>query len=269
MSNSNNQAVEFHDKNIPLVQDTLKSLTAKHPIEKFIYIELLANQNKAEFLSNQPNLADLFLSLGKFSDCFYTSMQQAKLNNNHFFVWPSNPRDQVGLALHDVNLRNGLTVIRRTEKSIQTWAFVGANSNEELCSLFLNDQNVFLSFINCFQHNLKSIGAINNEVYGDFKGVFFHENLFNDNSNKLFNIYEQANVKRYFLSGSLENVYITHQELLCLYYLSQSMAYKQIGKILKISPVTARKHIDSIKLKTGIMDNYKLIELVRSQNLLV
>ena len=264
---NNNQAVVFHDENIVFVQNTLKSLNVKHPIEKFIYIELLANQNKAGFLSNQPNLAEMFLTLGRFSDCFYTSMQQAKLNNNHFFIWPSNPLDQVGIALHTMNLRNGLTVIRRTEKAIQTWAFIGANSNEELCSLFLNDQNVFLSFINYFQNDLKNTGISSDEKYGDFKGMFFSED--DNNNQQSLNIYEQANIKRYFLSGNLENVYITHQELLCLYHLSRSMTYKHIGKLLKISHVTVRKHIDSIKLKTGINDNYQLVELVRSQNLIV
>ncbi len=269
MNNNNNQAVAFHNENTSFVQETLQPLIMKYPIKKFVYIELLANQNKARFLSNQQNMADVFLSLGKFSDCFYTSMHQAKLNNNHFFIWPNNPTDQVGIALHDINLRNGLTVIRRTEKAIQTWAFVGANSNEELCSLFLNDQNVFLSFINCFQNSLKEADIINNEAYGEFKGVFSSAKVLDENSNQSLSIYAQSNIKRYFLSGTLDNVYISHQELLCLYYLSQSMPYKQIGKTLKISPVTARKHIDSIKLKTGIMDNYKLIELVRSQNLLV
>lgn len=259
----------FHDENIVFVQNALKPLTAKHPIEKFVYVELLANQNQARFLSNQPGVAEMFLSLNKFSDSFYTSMQQAKLNNNSFFVWPSNPKDQVGLALHNMNLRNGLTVIRRTEKSVQTWAFIGANSNEELCSLFLNDQNVFLSFINCFHSSLNNAEVINNnEAYGDFKGMFFSDNKLVDDSNQTFNIYEQANIKRYFLSGVLENVYITNRELLCLRYLSENMMYKQIGKVLNISQVTARKHVDAIKLKTGIKDNYKLIELFKSQNLL-
>lgn len=261
-----NNAIIFQNKHVSYMENLLKPLSLIYPIKKIIYVDLLMNENKACFLSNQVELAEKFFIIGRFSDNVYKSIAKAKLNQNYFYVWPSIQTDPTGLMLHNMNLRNGISVFKKTKTSIQRWSFIGNNDQGELTSMFLNDQATLLKFINYFQHHLNHQSKLD-KVYATFETIndILKNPVINKENQTLFN--NTINVNRYFFGDSLKEAYITRKELECFWHFSQNQRYKKISKALNISEKAARKRIDSVKLRLGIEDPYQILELIKQYNL--
>lgn len=244
-----------HNETIKLVDASLSPLS-KYGVEKLIYIEMFKDKNKALVISNVQGVVEIFHTLGKFSDDFYASIQKASLTR--VFLWPANPQDPVGLSLKSLGLSNGMTIIQKHANSIKTWAYIGDDHNTNISDLFANERGLFYDFIPSFQKDVLNRKTQDERCYIPFqcdKTIVDIPNI--DQTYPL--IVDGKNI-RYYLCGDYCNVYITNKEKLCMTLLAQGKTYKEIARDMAISSNTVKRHIDAVKLKTGILRKSDLIQ---------
>lgn len=76
----------------------------------------------------------------------------------------------------------------------------------------------------------------------------------------LNDILKYIDLKRYYLSGKFEGIYLTKREVECIICLARGYSVKQIGKILNLSDRTIECYVHSLKQKLISNDKAKLIE---------
>lgn len=249
--------VHSHNKHIELVNRALTSISKQYGIQHLIYFELFNNKDQALMLSNVPCLAENFHSLGKFSNEFYQSIQKAEVNLARTFLWPANPRDEVGLSLKEYNLCNGITIIQKHSYSIKTWAYLGDKNDANLSDLFINEQNLFYDFIPHFQQEVIDNVILGKNDYLPFKcNTYIQSNTLSPHHSHL----TSNKPIRYYLLGKYSDVYITNREKVCMSLLACGKTYKEIAHDMIISSHTVKKHIDAVKLKTGILRKSMLVD---------
>lgn len=249
--------VHSHNKHIDLVDRALPTLNHQYGIQHLIYIELFNNKDQALMLSNVPGLVEKVHTLGKFSDDFYQSIQRAEVNLTRTFLWPANPRDEVGLTLKEHGLSNGMTIIQKHSESIKTWAYLGDNNDTNLSDLFINEKRLFYDFIPLFQEKVINNVILAPNDYIPFKCSKSIPPHIHSHQYDQLTSYKAA---RYYLYGKYSDVYITGREKICMSLLACGKTYKEIALDMTISSHTVKKHIDSVKLKTGILRKSMLVD---------
>ncbi len=253
--------VQCHNQNIALVNQSLPILGG-YGIKHIAYIELYHETNKALVLSNVTGLIEVFHNLGRFSDNFYLSIQKAQSHVARTFLWPSNPIDDVGLSLKAMGLSNGMTIIQKDAYSIKTWAFIGDNDDSNLADSFINERDIFYNFIPVFQEKIINCDNYHSTDYIPFKSMG-HAATSEVHSQKYRPLSTHRNI-RYYLHGKYSDVYITNKEKICMSLLACNRTYKEIAGNMSISSNTVKKHIDAVKLKTGILRKSELIKTLIS-----
>ncbi len=80
--------------------------------------------------------------------------------------------------------------------------------------------------------------------------------------NKIAHSKDKLNVKRYYLDGAYDGVYLTQREVDCILLLRKGSTYKEIGNELNLSHRTIHIHIDNIKRKLQCSSKGELLEIL-------
>jgi DNA-binding CsgD family transcriptional regulator len=85
--------------------------------------------------------------------------------------------------------------------------------------------------------------------------------LSNDHKNTttVGKLLETFDLKRYYLAGEYEGIYLTKREAQCINYLAKGNTAKQMGKILNLSPRTIEFYIENAKHKLNCHTQTELI----------
>ena len=182
-------------------------------------------------------------------------IQNIGINEQYAHVWQSSNTDYVYEAMYQHNLCNGITIYDKRDKYVDLWAFATERNNTEIFDLYVNKLFVIKQFIMYLHDKAYSLLMPN-----DFN-IFIKTDKVIDPCDKQTAIPngQLFNIDKYYYDSDL-SCYLTRQEFLCLYNLSQGKSCKEISKILGISHRTVEGHLNSIRKKTGTNFKSNLLE---------
>jgi DNA-binding CsgD family transcriptional regulator len=76
-------------------------------------------------------------------------------------------------------------------------------------------------------------------------------------------INQEITVKRFYYDVGNDSNYLTEKEMQCLCLLIRQKTFKEVGKLLKISPKTVDNHVEHMKHKTNTNSVRELCDFFR------
>ena len=223
------------------VHEASRSFLATFGFSYFQYLRCFAD-GSVSLLTNDTGLFEYFQSL-KNSPVVFSSFEKKHANmHSYWFLWDEElPQANVQLAREKFNIRNGLTLVRRSKQYYDMVAVGLPSEQENPGSFYLNKLKIIEQFINEFDLDNKELLqlAVKNPIV-------------------LPEVCRDVNYKNICLtkgkitvSGKNGVTYITAQELAVLRLLFQGSSHKKIAQVFDISPRTVETYIHRVKLRSG------------------
>lgn len=193
-------------------------------------------------LTNNTGLIEQLQHVDNSPVVFSSYESEHENAHSYWFLWDEElPEAPVQLAREKLNMRNGLTLVRRSKNYYDMIAVALPSEQANPGGFYLN--------------KLKAIEQFVNEFDVDNKDLI---ELMNKNRLVLPEPYRDVNYKNICLTsgkitvvGKYGKTYITAQELACLRLLLQGAAYKKIAQVLDVSPRTVETYILRVRQRTG------------------
>ena len=152
---------------------------------------------------------------------------------------------------------------RKKANMVELFDFVCTSPNSHKAGILLTNVDVFKQFSYFFKEQAQDIIAEAEKVL--FKPsrnpeqgrTRFLDGIFPGSKKPLI---ERLPVKRYYLTGEYEDVFVTYKELLCLKELIKGFTQEEIGKALDISRRTVEYRLNSLKAKLNCKNQAQLLE---------
>jgi DNA-binding CsgD family transcriptional regulator len=207
----------------------------------FQYLRCFADGSMG-LLTNHTGLIEYFQNVDNSPVIFSSFKNDHENTLSYWFLWDEElPASPVQLAREKFNLRNGLTLVRRTKHYYDMIAVALPNEAANPGSFYLNKLKGIEQFVKEFDsHNQDLIALMNKHpivlpaAYRDIN----YENIC-------------LTKGKVIVAGKYEETHITTQELACLRLFIQGESYKKIAQALDISPRTVETYIARMRLRTG------------------
>ncbi len=225
----------------PKIQQISNSFLAQHGFNYFQYLRSY-NDGSYSLLTNHTGLLKLFAE-NALGPMIYSSFTPEHENlHSYWFLWDEElPALPVNLAKEKFNHHHGMTLLRRSKNYYDMIAVALNQRRNNIASFYLTKQKAIEEFISAFDKNHRPL-------IDDIckKRVVLPEFYRDVNYQKI--CLENKNIE---VQGVFGPVHITSQELACLRLLTQGATYKEIGKVLTLSPRTVETYITRIKQRSG------------------
>lgn len=139
-----------------------------------------------------------------------------------------------GLMRDNYNLDNGLIIVEKRQKYVEVYYFATTPQNTAINHFYINHPEIFKNFCLYFKDKAQGIISIVEQ-------------------DKI--IYSDDSSARFALAKA-----ISPREYECVSCLARGKTYKEVAKVLGISPRTVEAHIINAKSKTNIFSTAQLIE---------
>lgn len=255
------RAMQQYSAYAPKVEAILKPIASAYGIDSFFYTELLPNQAKANFISNQFSIVQQLIQIGQFSNKHDDVFTEINDNHCHKFIWPEDPIDEVGKMLKGVGIRSGVTFLYRSGDLIKSIGFASTQRSDELVNVLVNKNELLHHFIKYFESEAESIIQNKARHFVDFKSNIICDKSYELNNKKMNDCIQSMNIKKLFISSTDRDIsiYLTKREYLCLFLLCKGKSTKQISWDLNLSPRSVEFYIQNCKLKFGVYNKFELI----------
>ncbi|MBL7479211.1 helix-turn-helix transcriptional regulator [Legionella bononiensis] len=193
-------------------------------------------------LTNNTGLIEQFQHVDNEPVVFSSFANEHQSASSFWFLWDEElPEMPVQFAREQLNIRNGITLVRRSKNYYDMIAVASPVDPEHAGAFYLNKLKPIEHFIIDFE-------TANKELI----------EIMNKNPIALPEPYRDINYQSLCLSQGTLSVmgktgpsHITVQELACLRLLIQGKSHKQIGRLLELSPRTVETYLQRVKLRTG------------------
>ncbi|MEO8401685.1 MAG: helix-turn-helix transcriptional regulator [Gammaproteobacteria bacterium] len=214
----------------------------------FQYLRCFAD-GSVSLLTNNTNLMEYFQQVENAPVVFSSYKNEHENAHSYWFLWDEElPEGPVQVAREKFNIRNGLTLVRRSKQYYDMIAVALPSEQANPGSFYLN--------------KLKAIEQFVNEFDADNKDLI---TIMNKNPIALPEAYRDINYQNICLTkgkitiaGKHGMTYITTQELACLRLLVQGAAHKKIAQLLDISPRTVETYLLRFKQRTGFVSPHEI-----------
>ncbi|MES2214829.1 MAG: helix-turn-helix transcriptional regulator [Pseudomonadota bacterium] len=267
MSGMNKKAYSYVtqlQKSLNYSFDPLKYLN----INVFFYIKIF-NNGKYILLSNHSAWQKHhYLHVHNQGKFFETCNKLSLKNQLKYFMWPSDPVDELLLDLYKHNIWNGISFCIRLEDSIERFCFASTNKNWQIKSCYLNNIDLLKRFLVFFREKSSfSLQNLDNQYCGIFRdGVDIMQ--IEQEANKI-DVYDQVlhneaiTIPKYSISNTISGAKLSPRETECLYYISQGYLMREIAASLGISVSAVEYYLNNIKNKTACNTHAGLLSLSR------
>lgn len=202
-------------------------------------------------LTNNTGLVEYIQQVENAPVVFSSFEKEHENAHSYWVLWDEMmPTVPVQIAREKFNIRNGLTLVRRSKHYYDMIAVGLPTEQANPGSFYLNKFKAIEQFIFEFDKDNKDL-----------------IDVMNKNPIALPKTYRDVNYENICLtkgkvrvSGKSGITYLTTQELSCLRGFFQGGTYKSIGQMLEISPRTVETYLSRIKERTGF---YTYAELER------
>lgn len=223
------------------VQEVSKNFLDSFGFSYFQYLRCFAD-GSASLLTNNTGLMEYFKYVDNSPVIFSSFNNEHKNAHSYWFLWDEElPEGPVQLAREKLNIRNGLTLVRRSKNYYDMIAVGLSVEQANPGSFYFNKLKAIEQFVSDFDKDNKDLIEVMNK-----------------NPIALPEAYRDVNYQKICLpngkfnfSGKFGQTYITTQELACLRLLFQSASHKEIAQVLEISHRTVETYLQRIRQRTG------------------
>ncbi len=223
------------------IQEVCQNFLNEFGFNYFQYLRCFAD-GSVSLLTNHTGLFEYFQEIKNTPVVFSSFEEENKNADSYWFLWDEKlPEMPVQLAREKFNIRNGLTLVRRSKHYYDMIAVALPSEQSNPGSFYLNKLKGIEQFVNSFDADNKDLITIMKK-----------------NPIALPKAYQDVNRDKICLkegkisvSGKYGQTHITLQELACLRLLLQGAAHKKIATILEISTRTVETYMVRIKQRTG------------------
>jgi len=189
---------------------------------------------------------------------FAQAIREAPLHSYSYLLWSEeNHCPLINMCRQKVGLIRGLTIYKRYPNHIMAWWFTSKNTADIPYIISQSSMQPFHEFIHYFETKLTMQKLVAPLVQYNLPFDASHNTSEQQKIEKLRSFF---GTKKNLLEFEGCTVLLSKREWECLSFLSQGKTYKEIAKILSLSPRTIETYINSIKEKTGVSYKSKLIE---------
>lgn len=220
------------------------------------FASLMTNPELTEYYISQKypirfsNGSGIYLESGYYSEFHLNDESsnqiildlQTKFNTAHFFY-----------------------IIDKKKNYDDMYAFSASQENKMVLNLYLNNLDLINQFLLYYQEKSNSLIKKCNLISYD-KEYFCIANQVNYNNVGNRPCFDNMLLNKIKLTGNNGEVIISKREFDCLKLIIKSHSFKEIGKILNISPRTVETYINNLKYKLGCETRAQVIELIISLN---
>ncbi len=208
----------------------------------FQYLRCFAD-GSIGLLTNNTCLIKYFQQLDHSPLVFSSFENEHENAHSYWFLWDEDlPEAPVQIAREKFNIRNGLTLVRRSKNYYDMIAVALPSEQANPGRFYLNKLKAIEQFANEFDANNQDLIK-----------------LMNKNPIALPEACRDANYEsicltkgRLKVAGKYGMTYITTQELACLRLFIQDASHKKIAQALEISSRTAETYLLRVKQRTGL-----------------
>ena len=226
----------------PKIQEVSQNFLQSFGFSYFQYLRCFAD-GSIGLLTNHTGLIECFSEVNNSPVVFSSFSQEQENTHSYWFLWDEAlPESPVQLAREKFNIRNGITLVRRSKNYYDMIAVALPEEQANPGSFYLNKLNAIQHFINQFDADHKDLIEVMNK-----------------NPIVLPKIYRDVNYSKICLTkgkllvtGKYGSTHITAQELACLRLLVQGATHKKIAQDLDISSRTAETYLLRVKQRTGL-----------------
>ena len=208
----------------------------------FQYLRCFAD-GSIGLLTNNTGLMEYFQHVDNSPVVFSSFENEHENAHSYWFLWDEElPEAPVQLAREKFNIRNGLTLVRRSKNYYDMIAVALPSEQANPGSFYLNKLKAIEQFVNEFDTD-------NQDLIG----------LMNKNPISLPEAYRDDNYENICLTkgkitvaGKYEMTHVTAQELACLRLFIQGASHKKIAQQLEISSRTVEAYMIRVRQRTGL-----------------
>lgn len=207
----------------------------------FQYLRCFAD-GSIGLLTNDTGLIEYFQYVDNAPVVFSSFEKSHENAHSYWFLWDEAlPESPVQLAREKLNIRNGLTLVRRSKNYYDMIAVALPSEQANPGSFYLNKLKAIEQFVKEFDADQKDLIALMNENRIVLPGAYRDVN------------YEKIclNKGKIAVVGRYGKTHVTSQELGCLRLYIQGISHKKMAQILKISSRTVETYIMRVRQRTG------------------
>lgn len=222
------------------VQEHTREIFKDTEFDFFIYVRGDENGSLSSLFSNVDFAFDLMRT-------GYPHEIKIETKNKPFqsfsYIWNEKfPSELLACLNENYNIYNGVSLVKRYRSYFETFGFGISNQQISDCvSIYINSLPQLDNFTNYF------VRAAKNLINSSKENPFMRAS--SSNAQKLAEFVLPPMNDVYSISGPLGDTILTAQEFLALQKFIRGKSYKEIGKIMEISPRTVEKYLRNTKKK--------------------
>lgn len=236
----------------PALQRICEPFFQQHGFSYFQYLRCYPD-GSFSLMATETGFFELYDTLPRAPVIYSSFTQEHENQHSYWFSWDEElPAGPVQLVREKLHLHHGMTLMRRSKHYYDMIAFALPSTRLNVASFYMSKYKAMEQYILEFDKNhsdlIQNIHHQSIVIAEPFKDVNYQKICLHKG--------------RLELQSPLGLVHITSQELACLRMLLQGQTYKQIGKMLELSPRTVETYIGRLKDRTGIQNRHELKALI-------
>lgn len=264
----NKRAIESYHSYFSHIRDTCLPLEKYLGIKFFGYAKIYFASRCYIYESNNHHFTEEYLRNVSHSyfiegECLHHSDQHhiALLSNK------PNKMERAEVTYINNNIWHGISFTKTHKAYVETWAFLGDISNENITLELIKNISILEKFITYYESKIAKFRNQEHRCYAKFLSFDFSlpglDNFITKNE-AVNEFLSYITADGYELKATNGFIRLTKREYECLNYLGNGATLKSIAKKLQLSPKTIEAHVSNIKLKTGIHYKVDLVDWFHS-----
>lgn len=172
-------------------------------------------------------------------------------------------------ARNHFNIHHGISIIRPGFNSYEVYDFATARNNYKINEKYLANLDLFEHFLFYFRDKASSMIKAAEEIPLRPDDLIKKWRTKDNRDDRVIDDFlSQTKTKRYFINTLRGDIYLTRQEVKCIYWNVIGKSADEISMILGSSKRTVETHLDHVKQKLGCGKMSRAIKLVLDSGLL-
>jgi DNA-binding CsgD family transcriptional regulator len=222
-----------------LVKDLTKDLYKNTDITFFAYIKATIDGASNILVSDSGLVKEWFQKGNRIFTGYNDEYKSAQTFS--YYCAEKFPTDLIKMAREKFSLYNGISIVRRYKDYFELFGFADSNQSMDTSGRYMS----YCSYLENYGNYFVKVGKdlINYAMQNPLPEKYA---LKEDKS-----IFLGNNTHRYKVRGLYGDTYLTPVEYISLQMILKGKSYKEIARVLAVSPKTIEKYLTSVRNKLG------------------
>ena len=180
---------------------------------------------------------------------------------------------QLSLDIKELfDIAHGFTIVEKHKEYVDVFSFASTFANENINGTYFSYLQNFKHFIMYFRDKTELLisSAEKQKFYSPYSTSILgisDDMLIQRKNQKLTSFFNQTQIKKLHLNGEFAGVFLTNREVECVKPLIAGCSYKQIARLLNISPRTVESRLEQLRNKLGCYKKKDLIDTLTHKDI--